>query len=91
MDTNETIIDFDSTATKLSSDPTSNYFNLYMNGLEPDRYYKVLIKTIIGANVYVFDQPNFYFKVNQNVKSTGNTTFTNASGFTTAFDLAFSS
>jgi len=91
LDTNETIIDFDSTATKLSSDSTSNYFNLYMNGLEPDRYYKILIKTIIGANVYVFDQPSFYFKVTQNVKSVGDTTFTNAAGFTTSFSLAFGS
>lgn len=91
LDTNETIIDFNNTATKLSSDSTSNYFNLYMNGLEPDRYYKVLIKTIIGANVYVFDQPNFYFKVTQNIQSSGDTTFTNASSFTTAFDLSFNS
>ena len=62
-----------------------------MNGLEPDRYYKILIKTIIGANVYVFDQPSFYFKVAQNVKSVGDTTFTNSAGFTTGFSLAFSS
>lgn len=91
LDTNETVIDFDSTCTKLSSDSTSNYFNLYMSGLEPDRYYKILIKSIIGANVYVFDNPDFYFKVTQNVKSMGDTTFTNAAGFTTSFSLAFGS
>jgi len=91
VDTNETIIDFDSVSTKLSSDPTSNYFNLYMNGLEPDRYYKVLIKSIIGANVYIFDQPDFYFKVTQNVNNVADNIFTNGSSFTTAFNLSFSS
>jgi hypothetical protein len=91
VDTNETVIDFDSVATKLSSDSTSNYFNLYMNGLEPDRYYKVLIKSIIGANIYVFDQPDFYFKITQNVKASQDNIFDNGSSYTTAFDLAFSS
>lgn len=91
VDTNETIIDFDDVATKLSSDSTSNYFNLYMNGLEPDRYYRVLVKSIIGANVYIFDQPDFYFKVIQNVNATVDNIFTNGSSFTTAFDLSFSS
>lgn len=90
-DTNETVIDFDSVATKLSSDSTSNYFNLYMNGLEPDRYYKVLIKSIIGSNIYVFDQPDFYFKITQNVKASQDNIFDNGSSYTTAFDLAFSS
>ena len=91
VDTNETVIDFDSVATKLSSDSTSNYFNLYMNGLEPDRYYKVLIKSIIGSNIYVFDQPDFYFKIIQNVKASQDNIFDNGSSYTTAFDLAFSS
>ena len=91
VDTNETVIDFDSVATKLSSDSTSNYFNLYMNGLEPDRYYKVLIKSIIGSNIYVFDQPDFYFKITQNVKASQDNIFDNGSSYTTAFDLAFSS
>ena len=91
VDTNETIIDFDDVSTKLSSDSTSNYFNLYMNGLEPDRYYRVLVKSIIGANVYIFDQPDFYFKVIQNVNATVDNIFTNGSSFTTAFDLSFSS
>ena len=62
-----------------------------MNGLEPDRYYRVLVKSIIGANVYIFDQPDFYFKVIQNVNATVDNIFTNGSSFTTAFDLSFSS
>jgi hypothetical protein len=34
-----------------------------MNGLEPERYYKVLIKTILdNGETVVFDE-NYYFKV----------------------------
>lgn len=55
-DTNEYIIDFDSNFTKLSADDTSSYFDLYMNGLEPERYYTILIKTIIGSTTKVFDE-----------------------------------
>ena len=33
-----------------------------MNGLEPERYYKILIKTVIGGSTIIFDD-NYYFKV----------------------------
>jgi hypothetical protein len=34
-----------------------------MNGLEPERYYKLLFKTILSnGEVIVFDE-NYYFKV----------------------------
>lgn len=62
LDTEETIIDFDDNYTKLSADSNGNYFKLYMNGLEPERYYKILIKTVFNNNVIVFDN-NYYFKV----------------------------
>ena len=62
LDTNEFVINFDDIYTKLSADSTSNYFTLYMNGLEPERYYKILIKTIINGSILVFDD-NYYFKV----------------------------
>jgi len=62
LDTNEFIINFDTTYTKISSDANGNYFTLYMSGLEPERYYKVLIKTIINGSTIIFDD-NYYFKV----------------------------
>jgi hypothetical protein len=62
LDTNEVVIDFDSTYTKISADSTSNYFDLYMNGLEPERYYKILLKTIINGATRVLDE-KYYFKV----------------------------
>ena len=62
LDTNETLIDFDSEFTKISCDGQSNYFDIYMNGLEPERYYKILIQTTISGSTIVKDD-NYYFKV----------------------------
>jgi hypothetical protein len=62
LDTNEFVIDFDTQFTKLSADVNGSYFNLYMNGLQPERYYKILIKTIIDGATLVLDDNN-YFKV----------------------------
>ena len=62
LDTNEYVIDFDNQYTQLSADDLGSYFTLYMNGLEPERYYKILIKTIIGGSTLIFDN-NYYFKV----------------------------
>jgi hypothetical protein len=60
--TEEFVIDFDTTYTKLSADATGNYFDLYMNGLQPERYYQVLIKSTINGSTVVFEDNN-YFKV----------------------------
>jgi hypothetical protein len=60
--TNEFVINFDEQYTQISSDNKGNYFDVYMSGLEPERYYKVLIKTIINGSTLIFDD-NYYFKV----------------------------
>ncbi len=60
--TNEIVIDFDTSYTKLSCDSNGNYFDLYMNGLQPERYYQILIKSNINNNVVVFEDNN-YFKI----------------------------
>jgi len=62
LDTNEYVIDFDTTYTKLSCDASGSYMDVYMNGLEPERYYALIIKTTISSSTYVFDD-NYYFKV----------------------------
>jgi hypothetical protein len=62
LDTNEYVVDFDSTYTKLSADATSSFFTVYMNGLQPERYYTILIQTTIGGTTQVFDS-NYNFKV----------------------------
>jgi hypothetical protein len=66
LNSNLRVIDFDNTATQLSNDPISSYFMLYMNGLEPDRYYKVQIKSVIDGGTYIYDD-DFYFKINQTI------------------------
>lgn len=59
----EVIVPFDYDYTKISSDTKGNYFKFYMNGLEPERYYRVAIKTKPSdTEEYVLDN-NWIFKV----------------------------
>ena len=60
--TNEYVIDFDSDYTKISADENGSYFNIYMNGLEPERYYTALVQITINGETKVFDS-DLDFKV----------------------------
>jgi len=60
--TNEYVVGFDELYTQISADSTSSYFNVYMNGLEPERYYTILIKSTINGSTIVFDN-QYSFKV----------------------------
>jgi hypothetical protein len=62
LDTNEYVIDFDTQYTQISADGTSNYFDIYMDGLEPERYYEILIKTTIDGSTRTYND-NYYFKI----------------------------
>lgn len=62
LDTNEVIIEFDPTFTKLSCDSQGNYFDVYMAGLQPERYYKILIQATIDGSTVVNDD-EYIFKV----------------------------
>ena len=62
LDTNEFVVDFDKEFTKISCDANSNYFDVYMNGLEPERYYQILIQTTISGSTIVKND-DYYFKV----------------------------
>ena len=62
--TEEMVIDFDTNYTKVSCDNTSNYFKIYMDGLEPERYYQIIIKTILpDGETIVIEDPLNYFKL----------------------------
>jgi hypothetical protein len=64
LDTEEIVIDYDTNYTKISCDTNGSYFDVYMNGLEPERYYKLLIKTVLPDHQQVIvSDNNFYFKV----------------------------
>jgi hypothetical protein len=62
LDTNEFVINFDNQFTQLSADDKSSYFDLYMSGLQPERYYSILIKTTINGSTLIFDN-DYNFKV----------------------------
>jgi len=61
--TGEMVVDFDTNYTKISADNESNYFTVYMDGLEPERYYQVAIKTVIEGETLVIEDKTNYFKV----------------------------
>lgn len=62
--TDEIILPFNTNGSKISCDGTSSYFNLWMNSFQPERFYRILIKTETdgGETVQIFDN-NYYFKV----------------------------
>ena len=63
--TEEMVFDYDTTFTKISADNTSNYFDIYMDGLQPERYYRLLIKTEIDGTTTIVDNDQI-FKVVRN-------------------------
>ena len=58
--TGEMVIDFDTSFTKLSADNTSNYFDMTMNSLQPERYYRLLVKTTLNESTIVIDNKNIF-------------------------------
>jgi hypothetical protein len=64
--TDEIIIPFDKTGSKISCDSEGNYFKLWMNSFQPERFYRVLIKseTDGGDISQIFDN-QYYFKVSR--------------------------
>ena len=63
--TEEMVIDFDTKHTKVSCNGTSSFFDVYMDGLQPERYYRILIKTELEGSTVVVDNQNI-FKVVRN-------------------------
>jgi hypothetical protein len=63
LDTEEIVVDYDENYTKISCDTSGSYFDVYMNGLEPERYYKFLIKSVLADGETVITDQNYIFKV----------------------------
>lgn len=63
--TEEMVIDFDTKFTKISCDSTGPFFDVYMDGLQPERYYRILVKTTLDGSTTVVDNQNI-FKVVRN-------------------------
>lgn len=65
--TEEMIVDFDTQFTKISCDSNGGFFDVYMDGLQPERYYRILIKTVLdGSTTVVNDSNNNIFKLVRN-------------------------
>jgi hypothetical protein len=52
-------IDFNNSSTKVSCDTSGSYIDLYMNGLQPERYYRLLIKSELDGSTLVDDSNVF--------------------------------
>jgi len=57
-ETNETVVPYGS-GSKLSCDSSGNYFNVWMNGYQPERYYKLEYRVISGSGTA--DETDQYF------------------------------
>tara|TARA_R100001509_G_scaffold41780_2_gene22429 strand:+ start:5803 stop:6921 length:1119 start_codon:yes stop_codon:yes gene_type:complete len=62
--TEEMCIDF-STGTYINHDATSMYFDMFMDGLQPERYYRLLVKTEVDGSTIIADT-NEVFKIVRN-------------------------
>ena len=60
--TDEVIIPFDTSYTKLSADNDGMYFDLWMEGLQPERYYKLQFRVDNTDGINIYDE-DYYFKV----------------------------
>ena len=61
-ETDEVIIPFDTSYTKLSADSDGMYFDLWMEGLQPERYYKLMFRSDDSEGIKIFDE-DYIFKV----------------------------
>ena len=66
---NSVLIPFDDNYTKISADSRGSYFRLSFTAMQPERYYKILIKVrTADSEEYVYDR-NWIFKVVSSVNS----------------------
>lgn len=63
--TEEMVVNFDTQFTKISCDSNGGFFDVYMDGLQPERYYRILVKTTLDGSTTVVDNQNI-FKVVRN-------------------------
>jgi len=59
------VVDFSTDFTKISCDPEGSFFDVYMDGLQPERFYRILVKTELKGSDVVVDNRNI-FKIVRN-------------------------
>ena len=63
--TEEMVVDFNTDFTKISCDGKGSFFDVYMDGLQPERFYRILVKTELDNSTVVVDNQNI-FKIVRN-------------------------
>lgn len=63
--TEEMVVDFNTMFTKISADNNGSYFDIHMDGLQPERYYRILVKSTLDGSTTVVDNGNV-FKIVRN-------------------------
>lgn len=61
-DTQETVIPFDTTYTKVSCTSSGNFVDMWLDGLQPERYYKIVFRVDRDGGEEYIDN-NYIFKV----------------------------
>lgn len=63
LKTADMVIDFDTNYTKVSYDQNGSFANIYMKGLEVERYYKLLVKTTLSTGETIDVDNDCIFKI----------------------------
>ena len=64
--TDEVVIPFNITGSKISCDSNGNYFKLWMDSFQPERFYRVIVKSETeGGDINRLFDNNYYFKVSR--------------------------
>ena len=63
--TDDFVVPYDTSYTKISCDSSGSYFDIRTDGLQPNRYFRLLIKTERNGLIDIYDD-GFYFKVKKN-------------------------
>ena len=61
-ETDEVVIPFDTEYTKLSADNDGMYFDLFMEGFQPERYYKLMFRVDNNDGINIYDE-DYFFKI----------------------------
>jgi len=58
--TDEMVVKFNGSHTKISCDSSGSYFDLYMDTLQPQRYYKILVSSSLDGSEVIIDNDNIF-------------------------------
>jgi hypothetical protein len=62
LHTNEVIVDYDTTGTRIGADTVGSYFDMDFSGLQPERYYKFVFKINYNSVDKIIDN-DYIFKI----------------------------